>query len=362
MDGRSEGTAPASAGEPGAELGAELRREIAGQQDSVARTLEDAALNRYLDRLARAVRDSGELLVTGMGASLHAGSIVAGMLRGHGLRATALPSSELLYYGERLPVKPVLVISQSGASVEIERLLELSKEPATARTREHVHGLTLDPDSPLGRHGAGVIPGGPERAFAATRSFTTTLAALYGLAMRLGVAVDLHGLPDAIGPALGELEHLGEARARLETASTIFVTGRGPLHGLADYVALLLMELARLPCAGIEAAQFRHGPREAAGRGLAVVALSARSDTSALVRRFAAQLAALDSPTVLLDAGSELEPGAGPMVKVPLPPADEVAAVLPMAVAAQRLAVALAEARGVTPGVPLRSSKVTREE
>ena len=57
-------------------------------------------------------------------------------------------------------------------------------------------------------------------------------------------------------------------------------------------------------------------------------------------------------------------PGAvgGAVTTMALPAADGLGAVLPMAVAAQRLAVALAESRGIEPGVPLRSEKVTREE
>ena len=209
-----------------------------------------------------------------------------------------------------------------------------------------MYGLTLDAASPLGRFGAAVVPGGPERAYAATRSFTTTVAALYALAGRLGVQVDVRGLSESVGPALGPLPELEAACATLEGADAIFVTGRGPLHGLAEYVALLLMELARVPCAALEAAQFRHGPQEAAGRGLGVLALAAQGETGDLVRRFAAELAEAGSPTVLLDAGGAPARRRGAR--------DACAARGGRARGraadgggAQRLAVGLAEARGV---------------
>ena len=335
------------------EMSAALRREIAGQEEAVAMTLRDGALSWSLDALAADVRASGELLVSGMGASLHAGMILTQLLREKGVRAWALPTSELLHFGEALAVRPLLLISQSGASVEIERML--------ARAREGVHGLTLDVASPLGRFGAAVVPGGPERAYAATRSFTTTVAALYALAGRLGVQVDVQGLSESVGPALGPLSELEAARDALQGVDAVFVTGRGPLHGLAEYVALLLMELARLPCAALEAAQFRHGPKEAAGRRLGVLALAAQGEAGDLVRRFASELAEAGSPTVLLDAGAAPAVG-GAVTTMTLPAADGLGAVLPMAVAAQQLAVALTEARGIAPGVPLRSEKVTREE
>lgn len=368
----------------------ELLREIAGQEAAVRATVEDAALGVFLDHLAERVRTSGELLVTGMGASLHAGSILAALLRADGWRAWALPTSELLHYASRLPVRPVLVVSQSGASVEIERLV--------ARGDAGLFGLTLAPDSPLGRYAGGasaapvgppatgrsaaapaadvypgsglgsargaVIPGGVERAYAATRSFTTTMAALFALAARLGVPVDPVTLAASMRPAPGRSSavaaELDEAIAALAGANAVFVTGRGPLYGLAEYVALLLMELARVPCAALEAAQFRHGPREAAGAGLAALALTARGPTTELVRRFASEVAGLGSPTVVLDAGDPAHTAG--VLTLTLPPAAELAAVLPMAVLAQRLAVGLAEAHGVRPGAPLHSSKVTREE
>jgi fructoselysine-6-P-deglycase FrlB-like protein len=120
-----------------------------------------------------------------------------------------------------------------------------------------------------------------------------------------------------------------------------------------------------VPCAALEAAQFRHGPKEAAGARLGVVALAAQGAPGDLVRRFVEELAEAGSPSVLLDAGDATAPDTvvpGAVVSVGLPPSDDVGAVLPMAVVAQRLAVGLAEAGGVTPGVPLRSEKVTREE
>lgn len=331
----------------------ELRREIAGQPAAVAATLEDAALDAYIGRLAEAVAASDELLITGMGASLHAGAVAAALLRGRGLRAWTLPASELVHYGSALAVRPLLVLSQSGASVEVERLLD--------RVGGGVFGLTLDPGSPLGRFGAGVIPGGPERAYAATRSFTSTLTALLGLSRRLGVSVGLEGLASSAAAALEAVIGLDAAVDVLMGAGTLVVTGRGPLAGLAEYVALLVTELARVPCVALETAQFRHGPLEAAGPGLGVLALRARGATEVLVGAFVVEVASTGSPTVLLDAGGG--PVAdGLQLTVSLPAADEVAALLPLAVVAQRLAAGLAEARGIAPGVPLRSAKVTREE
>lgn len=340
----------------------ELWREILGQPDAVQRVLDDPDLRSGLDALAAEVRASGELLLSGMGASLHAAEAVASLLRRQGIRAWTLPTSELLHYGASLPVAPLLLISQSGASAEIVRLLE--RRPAG------VHGLTLDPDGPLAAHGGLVMPGGPERAFAATRSFTSTVAALAMLAYGLGVAVDLDGMPATLRRALDQEERVAPLVEAYHEPSALFFTGRGPLHGLANYAALLVMELCRLPAAGIEAAQLRHGPLEVGRADLVVTAFTAEGPTRDLIDRLAHDVAATGARSVLLDASrrdaSDVTSGDthadAPVLRWPLEPLPEADAIAPLAIPCQLAAYRVAQARGIAPGVPLRSSKVTRDE
>lgn len=336
----------------------ELWREIRGQPDAVRHVLDDPDLRSGLAALAAEVRAGGELLLSGMGASLHAAEAVASLLRAQGVRAWTLPTSELLHYGASLPVAPLLLISQSGASAEIVRLLE--------RRPDGVHGLTLDPGSPLAARGGLVMPGGPERAFAATRSFTSTIAALAMLAGELGVAVDLAGMPGALQRALDQEGRVAPLVEAYQGTTALFFTGRGPLHGLANYAALLLMEMCRLPAAGLESAQLRHGPLEVGGPDLAVTAFAADGATRDLTLRLARDVAATGAGSVVLDASRRDDAGDGGdgagVLRWPLEALPEADAVAPLAAVSQLAAYRLAQARGIAPGVPLRSSKVTREE
>lgn len=338
----------------------ELWREIRGQPDAVQRVLDAANLQSGLAALAAEVRAGGELLLSGMGASLHAAEAVASLLRHQGVRAWTLPTSELLHYGASLPVAPILLISQSGASAEIVRLLE--------RRPDGVHGLTLDQGAPLAAHGGLVMPGGPERAFAATRSFTSTVAALAMLARELGVPVDLAGMPAALDRVLDRGERVAPLVEAYQGPSALFFTGRGPLHGLANYAALLVMEMCRLPAAGLEAAQLRHGPLEVGRADLVVTAFVADGATRDLVLRLARDVAATGARSVVLDASrrdTDDAPGDavdGSVLRWSVETLPEADAVAPLAIACQLAAYRLALARGIAPGVPLRSSKVTREE
>lgn len=336
----------------------ELWREIRGQPDAVRRVLDDPDLGAGLAGLAAEVGAGGELLLSGMGASLHAAEAAASLLRAQGVRAWTLPTSELLHYGADLPEAPLLLISQSGASAEIVRLLE--GRPGG------VHGLTLDPGAPLAARGGLVMPGGPERAFAATRSFTSTVAALAMLAREVGAPVDLAGMPDALQRALDEEDRVAPLVEAYQGSTALFFTGRGPLHGLANYAALLIMEMCRLPAAGLEAAQLRHGPLEVGRPELAVTAFAADGPTRDLILRLARDVAATGARSVLLDAsrGDAADGGEGEanVLRWPLEALPEADAVAPLAVVVQLAAYRLARARGIAPGVPLRSSKVTREE
>jgi len=51
----------------------------------------------------------------------------------------------------------------------------------------------------------------------------------------------------------------------------VVYSGRGVLQGVAEAVALGLMELARMPAFAQEGGQFQHGPLEMLGEGIGVV-------------------------------------------------------------------------------------------
>ena len=117
-----------------------------------------------------------------MGASHAAARIVEPLYRSLGIDAIALPLSEQLAAPLSIAGKAVLVTSQSGESAEVARWF------ATETQRRHVFGLTLDGGSQLARTVPSLVAsGGPETAFAATRSLTVTLALHLAVLARLGL-------------------------------------------------------------------------------------------------------------------------------------------------------------------------------
>jgi fructoselysine-6-P-deglycase FrlB-like protein len=299
-------------------------------------------------RIAASLRQTGRLLLIGMGASHFVNRAAEPVYRGLGIDATSVSASELL--AAPLPDRPrtVVMTSQSGASGEILQLLERSAG------QEQRFGITLEAASPLARALPCLIgAGGMERAFAATRSLLVTLALQAALMAALGRTADeivqlLKAPPrPAVGPAID----------RLTTCDAIILSGRGALAGIAEAGALCLMELGRLPALALEGGQFRHGPLEVLAPGVGVILLRDTGANAAAAVSLAKICAAAGTPPVVLDASGEPAlPGA---LTVGLPRHEGFAAGFAMLPALQELLIGLAARRVSRVGEPLRSTKVT---
>jgi glucosamine--fructose-6-phosphate aminotransferase (isomerizing) len=135
--------------------------------------------------------------------------------------------------------------------------------------------------------------------------------------------------------------------------------GRGCARAAAEMGALTLKEAARLPAESLQAAQFRHGPLELAGPGLAVLMFATEARTRDIDLRLAGELAAAGSAVLVVSEAGEAPQGARGLAIGPV--SDGLApavAILP----AQLLAWRLAAERGRRPGEFTRASKVTTVE
>jgi fructoselysine-6-P-deglycase FrlB-like protein len=141
-------------------MAAEMSRQCA---DALA-TMDKSA--DIASRIAAAARETGRLVLYGIGGSHYVNRMMEPLYRQAGLDCRAMSPSEALV--SPLPAIPrgALFVSQSGESGEIVELLQ------TAPGLDRRFGLTLNADSTLAKSVEAVIvaAGGPELAFAATRS------------------------------------------------------------------------------------------------------------------------------------------------------------------------------------------------
>ncbi len=323
-----------------------IEAEMARQHADALASFEAAAPTAAL--VAASARRTGRLLLLGMGGSHWVNRTAVPLYRACGLDAAAEVLSEALDAPRPDAPRTVLVVSQSGASGEVVRYLD---EPAGAAER---FGLTLDADGPLARALPSLVGvGGPERAFAATRSLLVS----HALHLAILAALGLDAADAMAALAAPEEADVAEALAALRSPSSFVLTGRGVLAGVAEAGALCLMELARCPALGLEAGQMRHGPMEMLGERTGVLVLRGAGVAAERDAALARDCLAAGCPVVVLDAsGAEPVPGA---VTLRLRPRPGLAAVLAMLPSLQRLLVGVAAVRVADVGVPVRSSKVT---
>ncbi len=325
-----------------------LRMEMARQRADALASFHEAA--GLAARIAERIRATGRLVLYGMGGSHYVNRAAEILYREAGIDATAMVMSEVL--SAPLPAdrpRVAILVSQSGRSGEIVQYL--GSDPGA----EERFGLTLDGDSTLARTCPSLLGvGGVEKAFAATRSITITIALHAALLAALGQS------QDAVVAALGRSDAvaLDAAEAQLAGREAVLFVGRHALQGIADGGALALMELARMTALSLEGGQFRHGPLEALGPRLGLVFLRSAGPDRDAISPLAETAARAGAGVVLLDAGGEGGDREA-VLRVPVATGVGLGAALDILFPMQRLIIALAAARVDNPGVPVRSSKVT---
>ncbi len=329
---------------------------IVAVEAEMARQLADALLSYEQNRtrgaqLAASLRRTGQLLLLGMGGSHCIGRQVEHWYRAAGVDAIAIPLSEQLLSPLRTAGRTTMIASQSGESAEVVRWLRSNDR------LDEVFGLTLAPDSTLGRSLPALIGnGGVEVAFAATRSLTISFA----LHLAVLDALGFEGAADAIEVLRAPPEvDITVAASRLAHLQAIVTSGRS-LQGLAEAIALGLTELVRIPVFALEGGQLRHGPMEALGPHLGALLFRAADATAELVAGLGNAIVASGSPTLVFDASGE-KPIPGTLT-IAFPRLSGPAAVLAMLPTAQRLMLKVAMDRLPDAGTPQRSTKITRIE
>lgn len=280
-----------------------------------------------------------------------------------GLPVASASPSAITLYGARPDFAGTLVIgvSQSGGSADLAAVLTAARETGGLTV-----AVTNNPDSPLARVAelSVDVAAGHERAVAATKSYTAELLVL--LLLVEGVRAGGGRLPAAERAALDRLPELAaetladptpEALAqRYRFASRLVTTGRGYAYPTAREAALKLMETSYVPALAFSGADLLHGPLAMTDPDVPVLAVVGDGPGGRSMRDVVDRLAERRADVVTVGAADV--PGAAG--RLPVPPAvDERHSALLDILPLQRLALALALARGEDPDAPRGLKKVT---
>ncbi len=206
------------------------------------------------------------VVFTGMGSSLFAAYPAQVFLTSLGIRALVWETAELLHHHLKFlgPDTLLTVISQSGETVEISRLLD-QLNPATG-----ILGVVNVEASTLARRSRLLLPmmaGGQTRV--TTKSYMCSVAVLMYLAFAIAGKQNRQ-LTHALLRAVEAQETILDRQAEMTPLNVEFfdhptytaLMSRGADLSTVYEGALILKEVVRIGAEAISAAQFRHGPIE----------------------------------------------------------------------------------------------------
>lgn len=251
----------------------------------------------------------------------------------------------------------VVGISQSGESPDIVAVLAEARAQA-----QPTLAITHHRESPLGESADMCldIDAGEELAIAATKTYTTELAAISLLSSALsGDCGELDDVADGIDLVLRGSDRIAEAAETFATTDAAVVLGRGFNHSTAFEWALKLQELTYLLAHPYSTADFIHGPLALVSKGFPVFAVApsgvVHPGVHDVLRRLATDLGS--RLAVISDNDSTLALADAPIA---IPTVPEWLSPVVAAVAAQLFSYHLAKAKGLDPDAPRTIQKVTK--
>jgi glucosamine--fructose-6-phosphate aminotransferase (isomerizing) len=338
-----------------------LEREILQQPETIRRFLQNEQENTQ--KIVNAVRGRFTyILIAARGTSDNAARYAQYLFGVHHHIQVALATPSLFtMYGTppNLDGAFVIGISQSGQSPDIVAVLAEARKQGRPTL-----AITNDPGSPLAVVSDHVLPlgAGPEQAVAATKTYTSSLAALALL------SCCMHENPQNLEALLSIPEHLQQtlnglvpSLSRVERYRYITqcaVIGRGLNYATAYEVALKIKELTTVTAEAYSSADFRHGPIATARPGFPVIVVAPRGAVSQDILSLIHELQQRKAELLMISDDSQALAAAN----LPLPFATGLPEWLTPIVAVvpgQRFALQLTLEKGLNPDQPEGLHKVT---
>lgn len=338
-----------------------LAQEI-NQQPNVIRELIECETDNAI-RLAEELRGRYQyMVIAARGSSDNAARYAQYLFGAHNRIQVSLATPSLFTLYQTPPLLKsalVVAVSQSGQSPDIVEVIAEGKRqgcPTLAITNAPSSPLALASDYHL------YIHAGPEKAVAASKSYTASLAALALLSTALNDDADqkaeLKKVPEFIERALLELRPIAGRVERYRYMAHCAVIGRGYNYSTAFEVALKIKELTRTVTEPYSSADFRHGPVATVRDGFPVILVATQGAAFQDVFSLAKDVRSLGAE--LLTISDDLDLLSLAHFAMPLPAGlpewlTPIIAILP----GQLFALALAEAKGLDPDNPVGLKKVT---
>jgi glucosamine--fructose-6-phosphate aminotransferase (isomerizing) len=315
-------------------LGVAMEREIRQQSSLLAGNA--SSYFKGLQFVFDGQRDFDMVLLAARGSSDNAALYARYLIEIHlGIPVSLAAPSVITRYKSNIKYRRCLAIgiSQSGAAPDVAEVLGYMKDqghmtlaitntPESRLTTVATHTLLLNCDK--------------EESVAATKTYTSTLLALYQMVRAMGGSLEEPVLPndDWINASHDIAQGFSGPMNR---CNPVFAIARGYGFCTALETALKLMECSLVACKAYSAADFEHGPKALAGHGSAAISY-------------------FGGLPGLRDQGCEILEVDRPLAKSP-----ELEPIYPIwdIIVGQWLALHVARSRGLDPDKARHLSKVT---
>lgn len=246
-------------------------------------------------------------------------------------------------------------VSQSGGSPDLVEATNQAREAGCLTV-----AVTNAPESPLAVASELNIDvvAGPEKAVAATKSFTNQLLALYllGNAWHGGDGAAAHKLP-AYAQAVVDAKDASGVAERYRFAEKMITTGRGYAYPIAREGALKLMETTYLAAQPFSSADLMHGPMAMVDPGHPVIAIVPEGTGGEAIQPVLDRLQ--ENRADVLVVGDQNRVGnAAAFIPLPTGIPEEISPIIQI-IPLQQLAHDIAVSRGNNPDAPRGLRKVT---
>lgn len=338
-----------------------LKNEIYQQPLVVKELLEKEEKN--IQKIAASLAGKFQyIVIAARGTSDNAG-VYAQYLFGyfnHYQVALATPSL-YTYYQSPPGLKGALVIgiSQSGQSPDIVSVLTEARKqgcPTLALVNDETSPLAQSCDAIISLHAA------PEKAVAATKSYTAALAALAALSCAISHDEtrfqELLQLPEKMQATIELGEVIASLAERYRYMEHCAVIGRGFSYTTAFEVALKIKELSSVIAEPYSSADFRHGPIATAIPGFPVVLIAPTGVVNEDISELHVELLRRKVEEIIISNDEQLLEEA----QTPLPIAQSVPewlSPLVSVIPGQLFAMNLALVKGMNPDQPDGLTKIT---
>jgi glucosamine--fructose-6-phosphate aminotransferase (isomerizing) len=295
-----------------------MLKEIHESHDAVAnamrgRLADDGAVAfREFDIPDERLRDITDVLLLGMGTSLHAAMIGEQVIEDWvGIPARAEDASEFRYRRPTIGKDTLnVVITQSGETADTLVALHQAKERgalSVAVTNVIASSAARDAD------GAIYLHAGPEIGVASTKTLLAHLVSLYLLALRLATVKGrislerrqelveaMRALPDQVRGILAREKEIEQVARKYSRFHNFIYAGRGLGYAVALEGALKLKEISYVHAEGTSGGLLKHGPIALLDENFPVVAVCTASSTKDKMVSNVHEMVARNAPVLAL--------------------------------------------------------------